>query len=150
MAKRIKAYFIFVVALLLTLAAAYFFRDDPPPFSLRAGEKTILLEIADTEDKRIRGLSGRTSLPFETGLLFVYDQPGEHGIWMKEMAFSLDIFWLDEAYTVVDLEEAVAPETFPFVFLPEKPALYVLEMNAGSADIFDIKIGDRFDPEGKR
>ena len=61
------------------------------PDMIRFGDATLSIEIADTADERIRGLSGRPSLPEGTGLLFIFDTQGLHGIWMKDMSFPIDM-----------------------------------------------------------
>ncbi len=109
---------------------------------LLIGNSTVSLEIADTTETRIKGLSGRDRLDDSHGLLFVFEKPDFYGIWMKEMKFAIDIVWLDENLSVVDFKKSVAPETFPEVFYPVSPALYVLELNAGFLDENSVKIGD--------
>ncbi len=99
-------------------------------------------EIADTPEKRIKGLSGREGLDENTGLVFVYDQPGIYGVWMKDMNFPIDVIWLDENYRVADIAEDLRPDSFPEVFKPSAPAKYILEANAGFAEENGLKIGD--------
>ena len=81
------------------------------------------------------GLMFRPSLPAERGMLFLFDDVGFHGIWMKNCKFPIDIVWLDEAKRVVHLEEAVPPcrEEPCRVYTPLRKASYVLELNAGQA-----------------
>lgn len=105
------------------------------------GETTFKVEIVDTQDKRTLGLSGRESLPDDSGMLFVFENSYFHGFWMKDMNFPIDIIWLDENLKVVHIEKNVQPESFPEVYLPDKPALYVLEINAGEAEKNSIKVG---------
>jgi uncharacterized membrane protein (UPF0127 family) len=100
------------------------------------------VEIADTDAERTLGLSGRESLAENNGLLFVFETEGYHGIWMKEMNFPIDIAWLDKNKKIIHLEHNVAPETYPKVFNPPTPDLFVLETNAGFFQKFDIKAGD--------
>ncbi len=108
------------------------------------GETTITLDVVDTESTRIQGLSGRKSMPKNHGMLFVFNEKAQHGIWMKDMNFALDIVWLNEYSEVIYIERNVAPETFPKTFGPQKPSKYVLEFNAGFAAKNGIKIGDKF------
>jgi uncharacterized protein len=109
--------------------------------TITIGSTTLKLEIADTSAERVQGLSGRSSLPQDTGLLFVFDKPEMWGFWMKDMNFSIDIIWLDESYTVVGLKENATPESYPQTFKSEKPALYVLETNTGFIKTHRIKLG---------
>ena len=108
------------------------------------GETTITLDVADTDIKRIQGLSGVSSMPKKHGMLFIFDKPDYHGIWMKDMNFSLDILWLNEYSEVVYIEKKVSPKTFPNVFKPNSPAKYVIELNSGFVNENHIKIGDKF------
>ncbi len=101
------------------------------------------VEVADTYEKRVKGLSEREYLPDDTVLLFIFDTKEKHEIWMKDMFFSIDIIWLDEDYYVVDYRENVSPDTFPETFYPEEVAMYVVEANAGFVDKNSINNGDR-------
>lgn len=96
--------------------------------------RTIQVEVADTEALREQGLSDRASLPAGRGMLFVFDEPGDYGFWMRNMRFPLDIVWLEregEGYRAVDITRNVLPDTFPQVFYPPRPVKYVLETNPG-------------------
>jgi len=108
-------------------------------------EKALVLEVSDNLLERQRGLSFRESLAIDAGMLFVFEKPDKHGIWMKDMNFSLDIIWLDENFKVVNFKKDVSPDTFPTAFTPSSPALYVIETNTGFVDRFSIKIGEILD-----
>lgn len=110
---------------------------------LRIGEKTIQVEVADTDSARQRGLSGRAALAEDRGMLFVFPKDNYHGIWMSEMDFAIDIFWLDEELRVVWIERGVTPQTFPKVFYPTSPARYVLELVESSSFATKIDIGSQ-------
>lgn len=105
--------------------------------------KQIRVEIATSEAEQIKGLSNRNFLEKGTGLLFVFDSPGRYGIWMKDMNFPIDILWLDKNYNVVDLRDNVSPDTFPAVFTPKANSMFVLELNAGEAHRFNLKINSK-------
>lgn len=116
--------------------------DFPVEFSkIYFQENAVDLEIVKTEESRRMGLSGRISLPENSGMLFIFDRPDFYGIWMKDMNFPIDIIWLNENLEVVGLKKNVAPETFPEVFYPDNPAIYVLEINAGLAEKFGLESG---------
>jgi uncharacterized protein len=105
------------------------------------GRAALHVLIADTESRRMLGLSYRESLGKNQGMLFVFDEPGKHGIWMKEMKFSIDIIWLDDNLKVVDVKRNISPDTFPEVFEPKADASFVLEVNSGFTDKHDISVG---------
>lgn len=107
------------------------------------GTVPIDAEIADSEEERVLGLSGRGSLPQGKGLLFVFPRAGKYGIWMQGMRFPIDVFWIGKGDTVVWIEEQIAPESYPAVFNSPEDALYILETNAGVAEAFGVSIGSR-------
>lgn len=110
--------------------------------SLRMGGQTFSVDVAATEASREQGLSGRTSLGENQAMLFVFDHPAEYAFWMKGMLFPLDIIWLDSNKKVVHIEKSLSPDTYPRGFAPLAPALYVIEVPAGTADRLGIKQGD--------
>ncbi len=112
--------------------------------TLHVGQTTITAEVVDTEPLREQGLSGRDALAQDSGMLFVFDRPDVWGIWMKDMRFSLDIVWLNEAGKVITLKQNVAPDTYPEAFYPASPALYVVELPAGWAAARGVAEGSQF------
>ncbi|MEI7513148.1 MAG: DUF192 domain-containing protein [bacterium] len=98
--------------------------------------------VADTEEKRTQGLSGKAFLPSNTSMLFKFDTPGIYGIWMKDMRFPIDIIWLDKNKKIVNLKRNVDPSTYPLVYYPPKESLYILEVRAGLIGDKDLKLGD--------
>lgn len=111
--------------------------------TLTIGGAKIVVEIAETPGARAQGLSGRISLPEKTGLLFIFDHPGQPGFWMKEMNFPIDIIWLDDNWKVVDITVDARPENYPEIYLPRSPVHYVLEVNAGFISAHNLKIGNQ-------
>ena len=102
----------------------------------------IKAELANTPEKRIQGLSSRDRIPENRGMLFDFDDAGKYGIWMKDMRFPLDIYWLDEDGVIVDAWIYARPESYPFVYEPRKDASFVLEVVGGFSEIYNIEIGD--------
>jgi uncharacterized protein len=110
--------------------------------SLESRDRALTVFIADTDALRIQGLSGTMALPRDHGMLFVFNQSDIHGIWMRDMQYSLDIAWLDEEKRIIHLVSHVAPESYPAIFQPERPARYVLEVAAGTLESANISLGD--------
>jgi len=100
----------------------------------------LKVSLADSDSERRQGLSGRDFLAEDEGLLFVFEEPGRHGFWMKGMKFPLDFIWI-KADTVVELTEAV--EITRMDIRPQQPVNRVLEVNSGFAARNKIKIGDK-------
>jgi uncharacterized membrane protein (UPF0127 family) len=108
---------------------------------------TIFVEIADSPDKRMKGLMFRPSMAPDRGMLFIFPKPGDQTFWMKNTLISLDIFWLDESGTILHLEPNVPictrkDDGCPRFQAPHK-ALQVLELNAGMAKKLDLAVGNQ-------
>lgn len=105
----------------------------------------LKVEVADTMAKKIKGLSGRESMPQDQGMLFVFDEEEVQQFWMKDMKFPLDFIWLAKGQ-VVDLHENIKQpksslET-PVTVTPKNPIDAVIEVNSGWIKSHNIKIGD--------
>lgn len=107
------------------------------------------VELATTAVEQARGLSYRTSLAPDAGMLFVFGTPGTQNFWMKDMHFPLDIIWIAENGTVAGFAQDVpAPEpgtalwNLP-VYTSPPGVNEVLEVNAGTVAKFGISVGDR-------
>ena len=103
-------------------------------------ETHFQVELVCSQEARKQGLSDRNPLNAGQGMVFVFEHPSKHGIWMKSMRFALDIVWFDERQRVVYIERHVQPDTYPQVFSPPSPSLYVLEILAGAGK--EIRLGD--------
>ncbi|MEI7463641.1 MAG: DUF192 domain-containing protein, partial [Candidatus Taylorbacteria bacterium] len=62
--------------------------------------------------------------------------------WMKDMHIPLDMIWIDADHKVVSTNLEVATTTYPDMYFPTENAQYILELNAGAATEYGIKIGD--------
>lgn len=107
---------------------------------LQTSQGCYVLEHANTNQKRIKGLSDRDSLATQTGMLFTFDAPTDQCIWMKDMRFDLDIIWLDNNKNVTKVMENVSPATYPTSFC-SPDTKYVIELNAGDAQKTQITTG---------
>lgn len=110
--------------------------------TLSIGTTTISVQIADTDILQEHGLSDRTSLASDVGMLFVFSTDQMPGFWMKDMHFPLDIIWIDASSTVTDITRNLSPDSYPHIVMPSGPIRSVLEVNAGFAAEHDIHVGD--------
>ena len=117
--------------------------EDRSEATVQIGDAVLFVEIRDTPEGRVKGLSGRTKLPSDRGMLFVHEEPGMHGYWMKDMRFPVDILWIDEDLRVVETARNVSPESYPTSFRPRSNALYALETNAGWANAHNVTKGSK-------
>ena len=108
-------------------------------------QRCVDVEIAQTFAERVRGLQGRPSMDKNNGMLFVFEEPARHGFWMKDTLIPLDMIWMDAQGRIVTVFSGVPPcAADPCAsYFPEKEALYVLEVNAGVAGEWGLKVGDQ-------
>ncbi|MGK2849199.1 MAG: DUF192 domain-containing protein [Minisyncoccota bacterium] len=106
---------------------------------VRIGEIWYVLEKADTEILRIKGLSHRQDMCDTCGMIFLFDTPGQYAFWMKDTAFSLDIAWLIDD-TVVFVVHTTQPYT-EMLICPPVLTNQVIELKAGTMNT--LKIGDK-------
>jgi uncharacterized membrane protein (UPF0127 family) len=106
----------------------------------------ISASVADTDDKRTKGLSGVENMSENQGMLFIFNYPSKQGFWMKEMMFPLDIIWLDSNNSVIHIQKKLQPCTsvlFCSVYSPSSDAKYVLETISGFTDLHSVNEGDK-------
>lgn len=146
--SRLPAVSLISIAL-LGLVPAGEARNEPTPSAPR-GEvvlpsgKVLLVEVADTPEKRARGYMHRDRIGDEEGMVFLMGEVGFHAFWMKNCKVELDILWLDENWRVVHLLPRVPPcrsDPCPS-YTPMQAGLYVLEIRGGLAAVLGLKVGD--------
>lgn len=92
----------------------------------------IKVELANTLEKRQLGLMFRKSLDRNRGMLFIFEQEGVYSFWMRNMNFPLDLIWIGQDNKVVGITNNALPcNELCKSIIVEKPAKYVLEVNAG-------------------
>jgi hypothetical protein len=111
--------------------------------------QNIKVELALTPAQQEQGLSSRQGLAEglaeNTGMLFVFTNPGKYPFWMKDMNFPIDIIWLDENGNIVYIKKDARPELYPETYGPgpsDSEAKYVLEVISGFSDKNNLKVGD--------
>jgi hypothetical protein len=109
--------------------------------------KIITAELAVSDAERARGLMDREKINPDQGMLFVFVDAGVHSMWMKNMLIPLDFLWLDNEQRIVHIEENIPPcERDPCPSYASKiPAMYVLELKAGSIKQNELKLYDKVD-----
>ena len=110
------------------------------------GDVTFGVELATTAGERALGLSGRSSIDRNSGMLFIYKADVTPGFWMRGMLFPLDIIWIDGQGEVVGVSSDLAPAqegSQQPLYYPQGPIRYVLEVNSGLAEELGIGLGSR-------
>ena len=155
MKKLIIVYVVLIIAvILLAVVRTGGNFPLPNPFKGNAeaqvGDKKINLILAKSDKDRMKGLSGRNSLPEDQGMLFIFEKKGKYGFWMRDMKFPLDIIYMDDNTVVYLVENASAGAQAPnlTIYTPDTEANRVLELNAGGAKKYGIKKGTKITFKG--
>jgi hypothetical protein len=128
----------------LFLAAA----PGAPDGVVTAKGHTFQAEVARTPETQARGLMYRPSLARNRCMIFLYDQDGNHRIWMKNCLIALDVAWVKADGTVVEISENTPPcspmrgDDCP-VYGGTLPARHFVEFPAGTVRRIGLRIGDR-------
>lgn len=102
------------------------------------------IEIADTDYERQTGLMYRKSMEDDQGMLFIYPNEAPRSFYMKNTYIPLDIIFYGKDSSAVSFQENAKP--LDETSLPsEKPAQFILELNAGKVKEWNIELGDKID-----
>lgn len=122
---------------------------------VRSGPSVVLkgerffVEVADAPGERNLGLMFRERMAADAGMLFVFEAEAPRAFWMKNTRIPLDILYFNARLVLVSLHRHVPPcRADPCPNYPSaKPAKYVLELNAGTADRLRVEPGDLLELE---
>tara|TARA_B100000745_G_scaffold299556_1_gene250653 strand:+ start:517 stop:1032 length:516 start_codon:yes stop_codon:yes gene_type:complete len=138
------------ILLFVFVTVFYFVRQDAPAvdvsslteseplYEVYVDQVPFSVSLAADQTARAQGLSGMLALPQGQGKLFVFEESAPYRFWMKDMNFAIDMLWFDAEGKLVYIEHTATPASYPTLFEPPRPALYVLEINAGLADTYDF------------
>ena len=136
-----KIIFIFVFLVFLTSCTKYqtIFIDTG-----EGKEIKIKAELADTQEKKERGLMFRESLKENSGMFFTFDNDATFNFWMKNTLIPLDIIFLSKDFVIVEIIHAEPCKEEPCeTYSTEKYSRYILEVNGNFTANNNIEVGDR-------
>ena len=110
--------------------------------SINTSRQTIPLtvEIADTDEERMQGLQGRTSLDKNAGMLFIFETVNKPQFWMKDTPIPLDMIFISDGGVIMGIHENAIPNSLTPIPAPS-PILAVLEIAGGTAKSLGISKG---------
>lgn len=144
------AAFIVLVGLLSQGKLDFFFKNTSPAVqnekTIKIDDLKIIVEVAETNEERSLGLSNRTRLDDQSGMVFVFTKNSKPVFWMKDTKIPLDIIWINDN-KIIGIEKNVQPElgvTDSKLKKYHAPSEidYVLEVNGGFSDKNSIKVGE--------
>ena len=105
-------------------------------------KKDIQIEIADNDFEQQTGLMYRKQMDTNKGMLFIFNEIKVRSFYMKNTYISLDIIYIDTENTIINIANNAEPLNETSLF-SDAPAKYVLEINAGLSEKWDVKKGDK-------
>lgn len=118
-------------------------RQDDFKF-ISINDQIIKVEVANTPESRYEGLSGRENLCADCGMLFVFPDKSVRTFVMRNMNFPLDIIWIDGDEIKKISKNLPLEGAQPAVkYSSDAPIDYVLEVNGGFCENYEIKVGDK-------
>jgi uncharacterized membrane protein (UPF0127 family) len=104
----------------------------------------VFLGLALSPAEQARGYMERKEIRPDEGLLFLFERPGVHRMWMKDCLVPIDMIWLNGRNRILAIEHAApacqkepCPAYGPFINTHA-----VLELRGGSALDEELKVGD--------
>ena len=116
-----------LLAALVALPAAA--ETQMPVTELTVGMFRIEAEVAANDEHRQRGLMQRKTMATNRGMVFVFNEPQRHCMWMKNTLLPLSVAFLDDEGRILNVED-MKPQTEDN-HCAAKPARFALEMNQG-------------------
>ena len=130
-----------LAAALLAFAAPGRAEAPLKALQLKVAGHALRAEVAATVEQRMKGLMFRQKLGTNDGMLFVFDEPGYHSMWMKNTPLPLSVAFVDgegRILNIIDME----PHTLD-QHMAAGPARFAIETNKGWFAQRRIKPGDK-------
>lgn len=142
------AAFIVLVGLLNQGKLQFLFSSIPSKVEskyIKIDDLKVYIEVAKTNEERAKGLSNRSKLDQNLGMLFIFDKNSKPTFWMKDTKIPLDIIWISNN-KIIGIDKNIQPElNKKDSELKKYPAPsvidYVLEVNGGFSDNNNVKVG---------
>ena len=142
LAARAPGFAARALAALLLAAAGLALAEAPlPARQVKVAGHALRVEVAATIEQRMKGLMFREKLGADDGMLFVFDEPGYHAMWMKNTPLPLSVAFVDGAGTILNILD-MEPHTLD-QHAAAGPAVYAIETNKGWFAKRRIKAGDK-------
>ena len=112
-----------------------------PTIDLGVGDQVLMVEVASTREQRYNGLSFRTKLGINQGMLFVYSEPRQLTFTMRNTLLPLSIAYIDANLVI---HEILDMDVGPGQLFPSSGVVkYALEVNQGWFEQHGITAGTR-------
>lgn len=132
--KYINAFYCFIFILLMGFCILFFYKNKETKINnntISVEGKRYKVEIRDTDEGRRQGLSSTSPdyLCTQCGMLFVWSDEGQRAMWMKDMNYPIDMYWLDSDMKAIHIEHDIATSSYNSKD-PKKSIIYGRGYNA--------------------
>lgn len=132
--------FLLMLAALL-LAGTAWADAKPRTTTVKVGPHALRVEVVANEADRMKGLMHRKSLGRDDGMLFIFDEPGYHSMWMKNTFIPLSVAFIDRDGTILNILDMEPHTEHPHI--SAGPSIYAIETNKGWFAAKKVKAGDK-------
>lgn len=112
-----------------------------PVAQVKVAGHALRVEVASTVEQRMKGLMFREKLGGNEGMLFLFDEPAYHAMWMKNTPLPLSVAFVDGEGRILNILD-MEPQTLD-QHAAAGPAVYAIETNKGWFAQRRIKPGDK-------
>ena len=100
----------------------------------------LILDVADTEQKRSHGLMNRKDIKSNSGMLFIWNDRQTRNFWMKNTYFNLDLFFLNNQGEIIEIYKNA--RAFDETNIKSQNKVnFVIELKSGK---YPLLLGDKF------
>lgn len=145
---KLTAGFITIVAIFVAIAIIQTPQEvEGTPKACVKDNICLDLIIMTTPEELEIGLSNYTKLSEGTGMLFIFSKQDVQRMWMKDMDFPIDMFWISSKDRIVHIEKSAPPckSSLCNIYEPSTISKYVLETNAGFAKEYNLYEGNKIE-----
>ena len=127
--RRAPAQFLAACALFSLALAATAAQTALRTLQIKVGSHPLRVELAAREPERQKGLMFREKLGANDGMLFVFDEPAYHSMWMKNTLIPLSVAFVDAGGTILNILD-MEPHDLDS-HMSAGPSVYAIETNRG-------------------
>lgn len=114
-----------------------------PKTQIKIKDKIYKIEVAAKDTEKSLGLMFRKKLDKNSGMIFIYPKSQYLYFYMKNTFISLDIAFIDENYTIIDIQSM---EPLDETTIPSKgKAMFALEVNRDFFKRIGVNVGDKIE-----
>ncbi|HET6442292.1 MAG TPA: DUF192 domain-containing protein [Phycisphaerae bacterium] len=111
-----------------------------PTATIRVGDLLLVVEVADQEPERKRGMMFRRRLGPDEAMLFVFPRETDTPFWMANCYVDLDLAYIRADGTIMQIEHMKAHNRESV--WSREPYCFALEVPAGWFEVHGIKVGE--------